>query len=108
MINLDSTLNELVEPFLSENSGGVKLPVSFTESEKVRPKLMKENRMGMTIRDSLGRNLDVSIQGLTFLVGPLNSKLCYKMTVVDLGQLQKIFSLTHGGKCEGLIQEEDL
>jgi len=108
MIRLDVTLNELVETFLSERSGGVSLPVSFTESEKIRPKLLKENRMAMSIKENLGRNLDVSTQGLTFSVGPLNSKLCYKMSVVDLGQLQKIFSLTHGGKCEGLMQEEDL
>jgi len=106
LINLDSSLKDLVENFLSTN--GVSLPISFTESENVRPKLMKENRMAMTIRDNLGRNLDVSTQGLTFSVGPLNSKLCYKMTVVDLSQLQKIFSLTHGGNYEGLIEEQDL
>jgi len=107
-INLDRSLNEVVENFLSTNSGGVKLPVSFTESDKLRPKLMKETRMAMSIRENLGRNLDVSTQGLTFSVGPINTKLCYKLTVVDRNQLQKIFSLTHGGKYEGLIQAEEL
>lgn len=106
LINLESTLNEVVDNFLSSNSGGVSLPVSFTESENLRPKLMKANRMAMTIRDNLGRNLDVLKQGLTFSVGPVNSKLCYKMIVVDLGQMQKIYSLTHGGTCEGLIETE--
>jgi len=105
IIKLESTLNELVES-LSANSGGVKLPVSFTESEYQRPKLMKENRMAMSIQDNLGRNLDVSTQGLTFSVGPLNTKLCYKMTVVDLGQLEKIFSLTQENKRENIMEED--
>jgi len=108
MINVDNTLNEVVENFLSAKTGGVKLPVSFTESDTQRPKLMKESRLAMSIRDNLGRNLDVSIQGLTFSVGSVNSKLCYKMTISDLNQLQKIFSLTHGGKYEGLVEPEDL
>jgi len=102
LVSLNKPLQEVVDNFLSVNSGGVELPVSFTESEDIRPKLMKQNRLAMTVRENLGPSFDPETQGLTFTVGPLNSKLCHKMTVCDLGQLQKIFSLTHGTKCETL------
>jgi len=102
LVNLDKPLQEVVDNFLSVNSDGVELPVSFTESEDTRPKLMKQNRMAMTVRENLGPSFDPETQGLIFTVGPLNSKLCHKMTVCDLVQLQKIFSLTHGTNCETL------
>jgi hypothetical protein len=96
MIKLESTMNELVESFLSTNNGGVRLPVSFTESEYRRPKLMNENRMAMSIRDNLGQNFNESTQGLLFSVGPLNTKLCYKMTLVDLEKLQNLSPIQEG------------
>jgi len=101
-IDINSSLQQVVDTFLSLNSGGVALPVSYNESDDTRPKMMKQSRMAMTLRENLGPNFDPKLHGLTFSVGPLNSKLCHKMTVCDLGQLQKIFSLTHGTKCETL------
>merc|ERR1719474_48678 len=102
IINLNITLQEIVKNFLSKNCGGVDLPVSFTESENTRPKLISKNRMAMSLRENLGRKFNVVTEGLTFSIGPVNSKLCYKMCVCDLGQLQKMFSLTQGGKCDDL------
>jgi len=97
LLNLKISLEEVVETFLSPG-GGKKLPISFTESQEWRPRVMGPHRMAMTIEENLGEHLDAETQGLTFSVGPLNSKLCYKMCVCDLGQLQKILALTNSNK----------
>jgi len=97
LLNLKMTMEEVVETFLSPN-GGKKLPISFTDSQDHRPRRMEASRMAMTIEDNLGKHLDASTQGLTFAVGPLNSKLCYKLCICDLGQLMKIFALTNDHK----------
>jgi len=99
LLNLKMTLEEVVDTFLSAN-GGEKLPISFTDSHDCRPRRMDAGRMAMTIEDNLGKHLDNSTQGLTFAVGPLNSKLCYKLCICDLAQLQKIFALTN--ECKNL------
>jgi len=90
-IHLETTMNQLVDSCLSAKSGGVKLPVSFTVSEKERPKLMKEKQMAMSIREYLDGNIDVTTQGLLISVGPVNTKLCYKIIVVDRRQTDKMY-----------------
>jgi len=97
LLTLKTSLEEVVETFLSPD-GGKKLPISFN-SQKYRPRVMSPHQMAMTIEESLGKHFDTETQGLTFSVGPLNSKLCYKMSVCDLAQLQKILSLTNSSKC---------
>jgi len=99
LINLDNTLHEVVKNFLISNSGGVELPVSFNESENIRPKLLSSNRMAMTLRENLGRKFNITTHGLTFSTGPVNSKLCFKMSICDLRILQRMFSLIQGAKC---------
>jgi len=98
LLNLKTSLEEVVETFLSPD-GGRKLPISFTDSQKYRPRVMSPNQMAMTIEESLGKHLDTEKQGLTFSVGALNTKFCYKMCVCDLVQLQRILSLTNSNKC---------
>jgi len=97
IINLDITLQDVVKTFLSKNTGGVELPVSYEESANAPPKLLSTNRMAMSLRENLGRNFNIATQGLTFSSGPVNSKLCFKMRACDLRQLHKMFSLCLGG-----------
>jgi len=102
LINLDITLQEVVKTILSKNSGGVELPVSYNESENIRPRLISASRMAKTVRENLGGKFNIATQGLTFSTGPVNSKLCFKMSVCDLQLLQRMFSLNQGGKCAGM------
>jgi len=94
LINLDNTLQEVVKNFLTTNSGGIELPVSFNESENIRPKLLSSSRMAMTLRENLGRKFNLATHGLTFSTGSLNSKLCFKMSICDLRILQRMFSFS--------------
>merc|ERR1719419_307194 len=95
LLNLNVSLQNVVDTFLSTETGA-KFPISFSESEDIRPKLMGPNRMAMSISQNLRGHLDIATQGLSFFIGPVNSKLCYKMSVCDLSQLQKIFSSANG------------
>jgi len=94
VINLDNTLQEVMKNFLIKNSGGVELPVSFNESENIRPRLLSSSRMAMTLRENLGRKFNLATQGLTFSTGSVNAKLCFKMNICDLRILQRIFSFS--------------
>merc|ERR1719233_2081445 len=98
LISLDNTMEEVVKNFLITNSGGVELPLSFNESENTRPKLLSSSRMAMSLRDNLGPKFNIATHGLTFSTGPVNSKLCFKMSICDLRILQRMFSLTQGAK----------
>merc|ERR1712060_712696 len=91
-------MGEVVKNFLMTNSDGVELPVSFNESENIRPKLLSSSRMAMTLRENLGRKFNIATHGLTFSTGPVNSKLCFKMSICDLRILQKMFSHCQGAK----------
>jgi len=93
-IHLDNTLQEVVKNFLIKNNGGVELPVSFNESENIRPRLLSSSRMAMTLRENLGRKFNLATHGLTFSTGSLNTKLCFKMSICDLRILQRMFSFS--------------
>lgn len=88
MLNLNISLQEVVDTFLN-NGTGPSIPVSFSYANETRPRVMSENRMGMSLADNLRGYLDETTQGITFFVGSVNSKLCYKMSICDLGQLHK-------------------
>lgn len=88
MLNLSIPLQEVVDTFLS-NGAGPSIPVSFSYANESRPRVMSENRMGMSLADNLRGYLDETTQGITFFIGSVNSKLCYKMSICDLGQLHK-------------------
>jgi len=88
-VSLNSSLREIVDTFLRIGDGP-SLPVSFSYSNKSRPQVLTESRMGMSLADNLRGYLDAKTQGISFFVGSVNTKLCYKMSVCELSQLQKI------------------
>jgi len=49
--------------------------------------------MAMTLADNLGSKFDAKTKGLTFCIGPVNSTLCYKMTVCELSTMEKILAI---------------
>jgi len=89
-LNLNMSLENVVSTFLITDNKP-KLPVSFTESKKSRPKIMERNQMVKTIAENI--DLDVKTQGLIFSTGLVNSRLCYKVCLGDLGQMQKILAV---------------
>lgn len=92
MLNLSTTLKQVVDTFLSFETGK-SLPVSFTFSKVSRPKLLSAEKMDMALSEVLKGYLDESTQGLSFFVGPVNTKLCYKMSVCELNNLEQLFSM---------------
>jgi len=42
-----------------------------------------------SLRDVLGKSLDASRQGLAFFVGPVNGRMSYKMSVLDVDKIEK-------------------
>jgi len=94
LLKLSLSFQEVVDTFLKAETGK-SLPVSFTLSNDTRPKLLPTEKMDMTLLENLKGNLDEETQGLSFFVGPVNTKLCYKMYVSDLEQLQNFFSIQH-------------
>jgi len=92
LLNLSLSLQEVVDTFLKAETGK-SLPVSFTLSNDTRPKLLPAEKMDMTLSENLKGYLDEEIQGLSFFLGPVNAKLCYKMYVSDLEQLQSFYSV---------------
>jgi len=89
LLNLSFSLRKVVDTFLKVETGS-SLPVSFTLPVNTRPKLLSADKMSMTLSENLKGYLDEATHGLTFVVGPINGKLCYKMTVCDLKQLQSV------------------
>jgi len=94
ILNLNSTLDKVVDVFLLKESG-TNLRLSFSKSGLSRPKVMSNSRMKNTLANSLGPQFDAKKQGVVFAMGPVNSKLCYKMSVCELSKIEKIFSLIH-------------
>jgi len=92
MLNLSTTLKQVVDTFLSLETGK-SLPLSFTFSKVSRPKLLSAEKMEMALSEVLKGNLDETTQGLSFFVGPVNTKLCYKMSVCELNNLEQLFSM---------------
>jgi len=92
LLNLSFSLQKVVDTFLKAETGK-SLPVSFTLSTDTRPKLLPAEKMDMTLSETLKGYLDEETQGLSFFVGPVNRKLCYKMYVSDLQNLQRFFSI---------------
>jgi len=92
MLNLEATVDEVVNLFLSVENGAM-LPVSITETVHKRPIVMNERRMAMTLADILGSNFDAERSGLTFSIGLVNSVHCYKMTVCELSKMETILAL---------------
>jgi len=92
LLNLSSSLQEVVDTFLRVETGK-SLPVSFTLSTNTPPKLLPPREMDMALSENLKGYLDEETQGLSFFVGPVNTKLCYKMYVSDLEQLQRFFTI---------------
>jgi len=91
-LNLDMSLEDVVSTFLSRDNK-IKLPVSITEPKKAFPMIMERNQMVKSIAENVGPYFDVKTQGLIFSTGLVNSKLCHKVCLGDLGQMQKILSL---------------
>jgi len=92
ILKLTSSLDEVVNIFLSVESGPT-LPLSFDKTKKNRPKIMSKSLMRMTIEQNLGPHFDPKTKGLMFSLGSVNSKLCYKMSVCDLSNIENIFSV---------------
>jgi len=95
MLNLSWSIEEVVDLFLAKECG-VRLPLSFSRNEMNPPGIMASDRMQMTIAENLGSQFDVKIQGLIFATGPVNSKLCYKMSVCERREIEKLFSIFGG------------
>jgi len=93
ILNLDSTFDEVVDLFLSKESGN-RLPISFSKTEAKRPTVMSNTRMRTTLSENLGPKFDAGNEGLYFTTGCVNSRVCYKMTLVELSRIETIFSLT--------------
>jgi len=91
-LRLDISLEDVVATFLGVDSK-IKLPMSINLSKKSHPMILGRSQMGKTIAENLGPNFDVKTQGLIFSIGLVNSILCYKVSLGDLRQMQKIFSL---------------
>lgn len=92
LVKLSSSLQEVVDTFLKVETG-LSLPVSFTFFNDTLPKLLPSKKMGMTLSENLDGHLNEETQGLSFFVGSVNTKLCYKMMVSDLELFQKLFSI---------------
>jgi len=92
LFNLSSSLQEVVDTFLKVETGE-SLPVSFTLSTNTPPKLLPPEKMDMALSETLQGYLDEETQGISFFVGPVNTKLCYKMYVSHLEQLQRFFTI---------------
>jgi len=56
--------------------------------------IIGRKRMSMTIAENFGPLFDVNTQGVIFSTGAVNSKLCHRVCVGDLDEMQKIFSQT--------------
>jgi len=93
ILNLDSTFDEVVDLFLYKESG-IRLPVSFSKTEAKRPTIMSNTRMRTTLSENLGPKFDAGNEGLYFTTGCINSGACYKMSLVELSMIERIFSLT--------------
>lgn len=94
ILNLNSSLDKVVDVFLLKETGN-NLRLSFSKSGLSQPKVMSTNRMKNTLANSLGPQFDAKKQGVVFATGPVNSKLCVKMSVCELSKIEKIFSLIH-------------
>jgi len=92
ILNLNSSLNEVVNQFMFKESG-VRLPLSYSRAGDNPPKNLSIDRMESTLSSNLGKDFDAQSQGLVFATGPVNSKLCYKMSVCALRDIKKIISL---------------
>jgi len=92
MLNLETTLDEVVSLFLSVENGA-KLPVSITETVHKRTTVMNERQMAMTLADILGSKFDAERSGLIFSIGLVNSVHCYKMTVCELSKMETVLAL---------------
>jgi len=97
-LNPNWSLKEIVDNFLSPDNR-IKLPVSITVSKESLPKIIGRKRMAMTIAENFGPHFDVKTQGVIFSTGTVNSKLCHRVCVGDLDEMQKIFSQTVKTKC---------
>jgi len=93
ILNLDSTFDEVVDLFLCKESGN-RLPVSFSKTEAKRPTIMTTTRMRTTLSENLGPKFDAGNEGLCFTIGCVNSGACYKMNLVELSMIERVFSLT--------------
>jgi len=94
ILNLNSSLDKVVDLYQFKESGR-KLHLSFSETGVSRPKVMSRSKMKKTLADSLGPQFDAKKQGVVFATGPVNSKLCVKMSVCELSKIEQIFSLMH-------------
>jgi len=92
LVKLSSSLQEVVDTFLKGETG-LSLPVSFAFLNNTLPTLLSGEKMGMTLLENLEGHLDEKTQGLSFFVGSVNTKLCYKMIISDLEQFQKFFCM---------------
>jgi len=91
ILNLNSSLNEVVDLFLFKENG-VRLPIGFSKTEANQSRIMSIKKMRNTLAENLGPLFDAKNQGLVFVTGHVNSKLCYKMSSCDLSKIERIFS----------------
>jgi len=93
VLNLNLSVDDVINIFLCAD-GGPRLPMSFSKTEQNPPRIMSKRMMAANLAENLGPQFDTKTQGLTFATGSLNSRLCYKMSVCELGKIEKMFS-TH-------------
>jgi len=67
------------------------------------PQLNEESRE-YSLRDVLGKSLDASRQGLAFFVGPVNGRMSYKMSVLDV---DKIHQARAESQCSEMKEQEE-
>jgi len=90
ILNLNSTLDEVVDKFLIKVTG-VRLPIRLPKTEANLSKTISIRKMGITLSESLGPQFDPNNQGLVFSAGPVNSKYCYKISVCELSIIETLF-----------------
>lgn len=77
----------LNEDFKSESQIPISQNISVGSKNFRRGKKFRKQ----TIAEAVG-DLDPSKEGLTFFIGPVNGKLCFKMSVCDLHQIRELLS----------------
>jgi len=66
------------------------------------PQLNEESRE-YSLRDVLGKSLDASRQGLAFFVGPVNGRMSYKMSVLDVDKIHQ----ARESQCPEIKEQEE-
>jgi len=86
-MDISLRMEEIAE-WLNEDTNTQSLPISEFISE-TKHNLTRDSKFRkQTISEAVGDSLDPMKQGLMFCVGPVDGKLCFKMSVCDLRQIK--------------------